>query len=290
MAARRGDDRVKGSNVADRVRGGPGDDVLDLRGGRSDIVNCGPGKDVAVVDRHDVVHGCEHVRRSQPGAPGEIHTLKISVSGPGTIKGPGIDCPGDCSGSFADGKTVALTSTPDAGAELSGWQGSCAGGQPTCNVTMTSRTIAGADFRSTGSENPPGHGTCEVDPTTMTAPGCTTLRSDTSAGAPRAGLWGSVDCASSSRASTPSSGGDPSPQADGTRQPDSAFRDLTVLDGDDVWGERCELGHNERRYGVNTGSQTSGTFELYHAGDHKITFFSGAIRVTSTPASATGRR
>ena len=136
---------------------------------------------------------------------------------------------------------------------------------------MTSRTTAGADFRS---KNPPGHGTCEVDPTTMTAPGCSTLRSDTGADAPRAGLWGSIDCASSSRASTSSSGGDPSPEADGTRQPDSAFRDLTVLDGDDFWGERCELGRNERRYGVNTGSQTSGTFELYHAGDHKITFFS----------------
>jgi hypothetical protein len=270
VTSRHGNDHLRGSKVADWLRAGPGRDVIRVRGGGTDVVSCGPGKDIAKVDRHDIVHGCEQVRR--PRTP--TRTLKVSVNGPGTIKGPGIDCPGDCTSSFQRGKTVALTSSPGTQAELSGWQGSCTGESPTCQVTMNSAQTAGADFRTTGSEEPPPSDGCEIDPATMTAPNCHMLRSDTGDAAPRAGLWGSVDCQNSSRATDPSKGGDPSPEADGTPQPDGSYRDLSVLDGDDFWGERCELGQNERRYGINVGSQTNGTFELYKPGDHKLTFFS----------------
>jgi len=116
---------------------------------------------------------------------------------------------------------------------------------------------------------------CAVDPTTMTAPGCRVLRRDTgSAPDPRPGLWGTIDCASSSRHVAVTSGGDASPMPTGVPQGDDDYRSLTVIDGDNVAGERCELGHNAHNHGQNTGTETSGTFALYRSGDHKITFFS----------------
>lgn len=84
----RGNDRVFGQRQPDRVVGGPGADVLKGNGGRDrllggrgrdrllggldrdflraadgvrDIVLCGPGRDRAVIDRRDVVRGCEGV-------------------------------------------------------------------------------------------------------------------------------------------------------------------------------------------------------------------------------------
>lgn len=114
-----------------------------------------------------------------------------------------------------------------------------------------------------------------VDPATITAPGCRVLRDDTSSAAdPEAGLWGNIECASDSRYRYETAGGDPNPVADGTAQGNGAFRRLTAIDGDDFWGERCELGRNTSRYGDNTGTDTNGTFALYGQGEHRITFFS----------------
>jgi hypothetical protein len=116
---------------------------------------------------------------------------------------------------------------------------------------------------------------CAVDPATMTAPGCRVLRRDT-AGAPdpRPGLWGTIDCESSSRYAYHTSGGDPSPTPTGVPQGDDDYRSLTAFDGDQVFGERCELGRNSHTYGQNTGGETAGTFALYREGDHRVTFFS----------------
>jgi Ca2+-binding RTX toxin-like protein len=62
-----GDDVLYGRFGGDRLDGGPGDDLLEggrgddrLTGG-DDTVNCGAGRDVAFVDREDVVSGCERV-------------------------------------------------------------------------------------------------------------------------------------------------------------------------------------------------------------------------------------
>jgi hypothetical protein len=46
------------------------------------------------------------------------------------------------------------------------------------------------------------------------------------------------------------------------------WRQLEVVDGDDFYGERCELGRNEHRYGQR------GTFTLYQPGMRRITFYS----------------
>jgi hypothetical protein len=109
----------------------------------------------------------------------------------------------------------------------------------------------------------------------MTAPGCEVMRTDTaSASDPTAGLWGNIECAAASRAAYETTGGDPSPTADGQNQDNNDFRQLTAIDGDNFWGERCELGRNTRMYGQDKGSQTSGTFSLYRGGEHSTTFFS----------------
>ena len=43
--------------------GGGGDDTINARDGVRDMVDCGPGDDLARVDRLDVVSGCEQVNR-----------------------------------------------------------------------------------------------------------------------------------------------------------------------------------------------------------------------------------
>jgi N,N-dimethylformamidase beta subunit-like, C-terminal/RTX calcium-binding nonapeptide repeat (4 copies) len=73
LLGRAGDDRifglagadvVTGGRGMDRLWGGPGSDRLVARDGARDLVICGPGRDTAVVDLHDLVHGsCEAVRR-----------------------------------------------------------------------------------------------------------------------------------------------------------------------------------------------------------------------------------
>jgi RTX calcium-binding nonapeptide repeat (4 copies) len=72
LAGRSGRDCIRGGDGADVISGGPGRDRLngsdgkdriDARDGVRDLVACGPGKDLAVVDRKDRVGGCERVRR-----------------------------------------------------------------------------------------------------------------------------------------------------------------------------------------------------------------------------------
>jgi Tol biopolymer transport system component len=57
-----GDDTIQGRGGDDALFGGPGADRLLARDGRRDTVDCGSGRDQAVVDRRDVVRGCERVR------------------------------------------------------------------------------------------------------------------------------------------------------------------------------------------------------------------------------------
>ena len=59
------DDRIRGTDEPDRIIGRDGDDRLTSRGDdAADAVRCGPGKDVARVDRLDrVARNCETVRR-----------------------------------------------------------------------------------------------------------------------------------------------------------------------------------------------------------------------------------
>ncbi len=62
-----GDDVITGGKGRDELNGEDGDDRLDARDGEADRVDCGPGKDVALVDRADLVSSnCERIVRTQP--------------------------------------------------------------------------------------------------------------------------------------------------------------------------------------------------------------------------------
>lgn len=56
---REGDDRLTGGPGKDRILGGSGNDRINAKDGAADLVNCGAGKDTAIVDKKDRVTGCE---------------------------------------------------------------------------------------------------------------------------------------------------------------------------------------------------------------------------------------
>jgi Ca2+-binding RTX toxin-like protein len=60
-----GNDRLKGGDKRDKIAGGKGKDRINAKRGRKDKVDCGKGKDVAVVDKRDKVRRCEKVRGAQ---------------------------------------------------------------------------------------------------------------------------------------------------------------------------------------------------------------------------------
>jgi len=58
-------DRIRASKAPDLVRARAGDDRVNARGGFGDIVNCGRGRDKAIVDEADVTRRCEKVIRKR---------------------------------------------------------------------------------------------------------------------------------------------------------------------------------------------------------------------------------
>ena len=84
-------------------------------------------------------------------------------------------------------------------------------------------------------------------------------------------LWGRVECESPARQRRVGKGGDPALTATGRRQGNAAYRRLSVRDGDDYYGERCELGRNNHR-------PSQPTFALGREGERRAFFFS--IRLT----------
>jgi RTX calcium-binding nonapeptide repeat (4 copies)/WD40-like Beta Propeller Repeat len=67
LAGGSGNDVITGGSGADRMAGGPGSDTIYAADGERDVVDCGAGRDRAVVDSFDKVTGCEVV--VTPGAP-----------------------------------------------------------------------------------------------------------------------------------------------------------------------------------------------------------------------------
>jgi hypothetical protein len=45
------------------VSGGSGNDTINVRNHKRDIVNCGRGKDRVIADKIDKLRGCERVKR-----------------------------------------------------------------------------------------------------------------------------------------------------------------------------------------------------------------------------------
>jgi hypothetical protein len=88
--------------------------------------------------------------------------LTVSVTGSGTVTGTGINCPGDCTQTFFNGETVALTPTPTNGASFTGWSGACAG-MGACGPQLDISRAVTANF--TAGITPP-----VVPPTTVPTP------------------------------------------------------------------------------------------------------------------------
>ena len=103
------------------------------------------------------------------------------------------------------------------------------------------------------------------DPFAVPVPSCALVAQDTAEDSDPLPFWGSIQCESSSRYTYLTSGGDPHPAAGGSPQGNSAYRRLTVLDGDDFYGERCGLGENDWR---------SGPTAFYREGNHRLTYIS----------------
>ena len=110
----------------------------------------------------------------------------------------------------------------------------------------------------------PIEGASASAPIAMSVLGCGLVASDTSAEADPIPFWGTIECANASRYSYGETGGDTHLTANG-EAPDGAYRRLTVLDGDDFYGERCELGENDHNVGPTV---------FYHEGQQRITYYS----------------
>jgi hypothetical protein len=86
---------------------------------------------------------------SPPNTCSKLLTVQVLGSGTGTVTGPGIGCPGDCTELYATGSMVTLTASPTGGSSFGGWGVDCAGVTPDCTLTLSSARTASATF------NPP---------------------------------------------------------------------------------------------------------------------------------------
>ena len=91
-------------------------------------------------DQNQPTHPSEPTNEQPPGTFG----LTVSVVGPGTVGGPGINCGSDCSETYPEGTVVPLVPSP--AADFVGWSGDCSGGG-LCSVTMNGPRHVTATFR-----------------------------------------------------------------------------------------------------------------------------------------------
>ena len=90
-------------------------------------------------------------------------TVSVAGTGAGTVTGPGVACPGDCSQSYLKSAAVALTATPAAGSSFAGWSGACTDASPTCNLTMSGGRTVTATFSADPTQHPEPTGVARTD-------------------------------------------------------------------------------------------------------------------------------
>jgi uncharacterized delta-60 repeat protein len=81
------------------------------------------------------------------------HTLTVSVGGSGSVTGPGIECPGDCTETYASGAPITLLARPGPGSTLAGWSGACSG-IASCDATLGADAAVMATFTAQPSTSP----------------------------------------------------------------------------------------------------------------------------------------
>jgi polysaccharide lyase-like protein len=145
---------------------------------------------------------------------------------------------------------------------------------PSATQPQSATPSASSDTRETTLPNfqPAPQPGCSLatpgSPVGMSLPGCNLIASDTASAPDPIPFWGSADCADATRHQQLVSGGDPHATATGSVQGDSAYRQMTVFDGDDFYGERCELGLNDHRYGPTA---------FYREGNRRVTYLSARL-------------
>ncbi len=69
--------------------------------------------------------------------------ILVSAQGNGSVSGPGISCPGDCTEIFDLNESITLTATPDSDSTFTGWSGDCSG-IGSCTVVLSrDRSVTG---------------------------------------------------------------------------------------------------------------------------------------------------
>jgi phospholipase C len=84
---------------------------------------------------------------SSQGTP---QTLTLAVSGTGSVTSnpPGINCPTECSASFASNTLVTVTASPAANSFFGGWSGAGCTGTDPCKIQMNAPQSVAANFNS----------------------------------------------------------------------------------------------------------------------------------------------
>jgi Polysaccharide lyase len=102
---------------------------------------------------------------------------------------------------------------------------------------------------------------CDLRPMRLSAARCRVIDSDSSARRNPTRLWGRIDCTSRDRVNRRVAASGPGRAA--TRN--GKYRQLRVIDGDNIYGERCELGLNDWQ---------AKTFAKFRQGQRRVTFAS----------------
>jgi hypothetical protein len=85
-------------------------------------------------------------------------TVKVTVTGPGTVRGSGIVCGGGhktCSASANVGATITLAATPGSKSHFAGWGGGCSGTKDSCTLVVRAALSVSARFASGGGGGTP---------------------------------------------------------------------------------------------------------------------------------------
>ena len=100
-------------------------------------------------------------------------SVALAGTGAGAVTGGGINCPGTCSATHANGQVVTLTAAPAAGSTFAGWTGAGCGAALTCTVTLNANQAVTATFNVVPVTFPLTVGLTGTGTGTVTGPGIT---------------------------------------------------------------------------------------------------------------------
>ena len=103
--------------------------------------------DLAQVTETSRTNNCRaSTTRVQIDPPGPPVTLTVTLSGGGSVTGPGIACGPDCAESFPSGASVTLTASAGPNSRFTGWTGGGCGATSPCTIRLTASTEIHAAF------------------------------------------------------------------------------------------------------------------------------------------------